>query len=153
MKKKHCQRHNGPRVLSLKLEFSLQLNWLQIQFSWQDNSSHRLNTLGPLFLTSFLHFSGEVYVEVCRARKSGLYSYFQLVQSKLVPNENIPLVNNQEKWRNTPRVNVYQEDCVSWGGWVRSSSSCQKQLGRPDGQPSSLSLSGHLRLLGARMYE
>ena len=29
---KHCQRHNGPRVLSLKLELSLQLEWIQILF-------------------------------------------------------------------------------------------------------------------------
>ena len=45
---KHCQRHNGPRVLSLKLELSLQLKWVQSQFGPTDNSSFRLNTLGPL---------------------------------------------------------------------------------------------------------
>ena len=54
--KKHCQRHNGPRVLSLTLEFSLQLNSIQIQFSWKDNSSHRLNTLGPLCLWQCFSF-------------------------------------------------------------------------------------------------
>ena len=47
---KHSQRHNGPRVLSLKLELSLKLKWIQIQFSQKDNSSYRLNTLGPLCL-------------------------------------------------------------------------------------------------------
>ena len=60
-KKKHCQRHNGPRVLSLKLEWSLKLKWIQIQFSQKGNSSYRLNTLGALCLwqccfTSDLYF-------------------------------------------------------------------------------------------------
>ena len=41
---KHCQRHNGSRVLSLWLELSFQLNWICIQFRC------RLNTLGPLCL-------------------------------------------------------------------------------------------------------
>ena len=50
VKKKHCQRHNGPRVLSLKLELSLKLKWIQIQFSQKGNSGYRLNTLGPLCL-------------------------------------------------------------------------------------------------------
>ena len=47
---KHCQRHNGPRAFSLKLELSLQLKQVQIQFSPKDISSYRLNTLGPLCL-------------------------------------------------------------------------------------------------------
>ena len=47
---KHCQMHNRPRVLSLKLELSLQLKGVQSQFSLKDNSSFRLNTLGPLCL-------------------------------------------------------------------------------------------------------
>ena len=60
-KKKHCQRHNGPRVLSLKLEWSLKLKWIQIHFSQKGNSSYRLNTLGALCLwqccfTSDLYF-------------------------------------------------------------------------------------------------
>ena len=47
---KHCQRYNGPRLLSLKPELSLQLKWIQIQFRRKDNSSYRLNTLGLLCL-------------------------------------------------------------------------------------------------------
>ena len=40
---KHCQRHNGPKVLSLKLELSFWLNWICLHFSFRDNSSFRLN--------------------------------------------------------------------------------------------------------------
>ena len=49
------------------------------------------------------------------AKKSDLSSYFQLLQSRLDPrNEDLHLVNNnQEKWRNTSRVCVYQTDCVT----------------------------------------
>ena len=43
----HCQRHYEHRVLSLYLVW---LNWICIQFSCRDNSSFRLNTLGPLCL-------------------------------------------------------------------------------------------------------
>ena len=50
MQRKHGQRHNRPRVLSLWLELSFQLNWICIQFSCRLNSSFRLNTLGPLCL-------------------------------------------------------------------------------------------------------
>ena len=50
LKKKHCQRHNGPRVLSLYFELPFRLNWICIHFSFRDDSSFRLNTLGPLCL-------------------------------------------------------------------------------------------------------
>ena len=59
---KHCQRHNGPRVLSLKHELSLKLKWIQIQFSQKDDSSYRLNTLGPLCLWQCFNFSPTVFI-------------------------------------------------------------------------------------------
>ena len=40
LNRKHCQRHNGPRALSLKLELTLKLKSVQIQFSPKDNSSY-----------------------------------------------------------------------------------------------------------------
>ena len=71
MFKKHCQRHSGPRVLSLWLELSFLLNWICIHFSFKDHSSFRLNTLGPLCLwqcfflkvhfTPVLFFSSKQY--------------------------------------------------------------------------------------------
>ena len=44
-KKKHCQRHNGPRVLSLQL--GLSFNYFE-SVSFLDNSSFRLNCLDLL---------------------------------------------------------------------------------------------------------
>ena len=61
LKRKHCQRHNGPRVLSLWLELSFQLNWICNQLSCRLNSSFRLNTLGPLCLWQcFLQMASSV---------------------------------------------------------------------------------------------
>ena len=49
-------------VLSLKLELSMKLKWIQIQFSQKDNSCYRLNTLGPLCLWQcFLNFSPQLF--------------------------------------------------------------------------------------------
>ena len=52
---KHCQRHNGPRVLSLKLELCFWLNRICIHSSCRGNSSFKLNTLGPLCLWQCLY--------------------------------------------------------------------------------------------------
>ena len=47
---KYCQRHNGLRLLSLKLELSLQLKWIQIPVS---------------ALLAFLHFLGATFSTLC----------------------------------------------------------------------------------------
>ena len=59
---KHCQRHNGPRVLILSLESAFCLNWMCIHFSCSDNSRFKLNTLGPLCLWQCLFSNFDFHI-------------------------------------------------------------------------------------------
>ena len=64
---KHCQRHSGPRLLSLKLELSLYPFFHHVvpyicrnqkcYLPWGGDLSYGLNTLGPLCLWQSLYFS------------------------------------------------------------------------------------------------
>ena len=49
---KHCQRHNGPRVLTLYLELSLKV---EMKTSCRDYSRYGVNSLGPLCLWQCLN--------------------------------------------------------------------------------------------------
>ena len=51
---KHCQRHNGPRVLTLYLELSLKV---EMKTSCRDYSRYGVNSLGPLCLWQCLQIS------------------------------------------------------------------------------------------------
>ena len=58
----HWQRvHNRARVLSLELEFSVQLKWIQIQYGQKDNSSYKLNTLRPLCLWQCIQWTNNCF--------------------------------------------------------------------------------------------
>ena len=65
---KHCQRHNKPSILTQYywvFNFNFLFNWNCILFSCRDNSSYKLNILGPLCLWQSFYISHIVYEHFC----------------------------------------------------------------------------------------